>query len=56
MKRLFVVINTHTGEQYGDGFFRDKITAKECRDALNGQSGKVAWKVSRGPDHWKESQ
>ena len=52
MKRLFIVKNRITGKAWefeDEVYYTDfKGNAKTCRDAL----GKD-WKVSPGPDHWR---
>ena len=60
MKRLFCVIELSNGKIIRDMskvpfYFDHKMDAKGVRDTLNEDAGRIATKVSRGPDHWKSS-
>lgn len=57
MKRLFVLVNMQ-GKKYkgAEGqvlHFGNKMEAKELRNALNDDLGRVEWRISRGIDNKK---
>ena len=59
--KLFRVRNIHTHKLLPN-LFEDKVTAKVCRDEMNGGLSPSldktwlkdkGWRVTYGPDHWR---
>lgn len=53
-KRLFAILDTHTGKVIPDLFFNDKQLAKAHRKKLNGDESNprnLRFVVTLGPDH-----